>query len=241
MWDNYRALSKIANSLFALAGLLIIYGLINLVVHLDAFSVRQVKIVGNIRNVTAQQIEVVVRRELKGNFFTMDLITTKAAFEKLPWVRSANLRRQWPDRIDVSLEEHQALARLGDSALVNIHGEVFEAASDVALPIFFAPLDYVQGVTQRYLSFREQLNAIGLALKQIKVSARGAWEIRLDNDMVLALGRERIDERMARFVAAYPVSITNATQRVSYVDLRYANGFAVRVRIPGLSSQHLKS
>ena len=239
MWDNHRALSKIANALFALAGLLILYGLINFVVHLEEFSVRQVKVVGNLHNVTSQQIETVVHRELKGNFFTMDLIATKVAFEKLPWVRSANLRRQWPDRIDVSLEEHQALARLRDSALVNNHGEVFDAASDTVLPVFFAPLDYVKDITQHYLKFREQLGGIGLEQKQIKVNARGAWEIHLGNDMVLELGRERIDERMARFVAVYPVSITIMPEPVSYVDLRYANGFSVRV--PGLAPQNAKT
>ena len=77
-----------------------------------------------------EQVEEVVRREVHGGFFTVNLNTARAAFERLPWVRGANVRREWPARLDVVLEEHMPMARWGDEALVNMQGEVFRAAYD---------------------------------------------------------------------------------------------------------------
>ncbi len=229
MWDNQQALSRIANLLFLGAGFMLGYAFLLMVLQLDAFSVRDVRVAGKLRYVTPQQIETIVYRELKGNFFTLDLIAAKSTFEKLPWVRTANFRREWPNRIVVSLQEHDVLARLGDAALVDTHGDVFAAASDAALPIFISPLDYVKEISQRYLEFRSQLQTLGRTPDQIKVSARGAWQVRLDNDVVIELGREHVAQRMERFVTSYPVVLAAAPQNGKYFDLRYENGFAVRV------------
>ena len=79
---------------------------------------------------------------------------------------------------------------------------------------------------------RRDLAAIGRSPERLNVSARRAWQIRLDDGMTLDLGREQIEDRLRRFVAAYPLTIARMTRPVDRVDLRYANGFAARV--PGL-------
>ena len=45
--------------------------------------------------------------------------------------------------------------------------------------------------------------------------------------MVLELGREDMQQRLARFVEVYPYSLAALQDKVKYVDLRYRNGFAV--------------
>lgn len=235
MWDRPDVLNAVANALFAAAALLTAYGTVHFAVRLPVFALREVRVSGELAHVTRDQVEAIVKRELKGNFFTLDLGLARRAFEKLPWVRSVNVRREWPDRLDVALEEHVPLARWGSMALVDRHGEVFEAAYDGALPVFIGPQASAQEIAIQYEYFRRSLGAIGLTPSQVQLSPRRAWQIRLGNGTVLELGRERTEARLDRFVAVYARTVGRLQRRLDYIDLRYPNGFAVR--IPELRSE----
>lgn len=224
-----QAMLLLANLLYALAAVLLLYGLLFLAVHLPLFPLREVQVVGALNHVTREQVEAIVKRELKGGFFTVRLDGARRAFEKLPWVRGVDLRRKWPDRLVVGLEEHTALARWGDSGLVNYFGEVFEAASDPALPLFSGPAGSAQEVMHRYRTFAAALAAIRRQPAEVRLSSRRAWQLRLDDGAVLELGRDQVDARLERFVAAYPRTVGRLARGAGYVDLRYPNGFSVRV------------
>ena len=229
MWDKPDALNAVANLLFAAAFLLAAYGALHFVVRLPVFPLREVRINGELAHVTPEQIEAIVKHELKGNFFTLDLATGRAAFEKLPWVRTVNARRQWPDRLEVVLEEHVPLARWGGEALIDTYGEVFTAAYDGKLPSFVGPQGSAKEIAIQYGYFRRSLAAIGQVPVQVQVSLRRAWQIRLENGLTLELGRESIESRLDRFVAVYPRSIERLQRKLDYADLRYPNGFALRI------------
>ncbi len=228
MWDNAAALDRAANFLYCAAALLIVYGGIHYVMHLPVFPLREIRVVGDVGHVTNEQVMAVMARQLRGNFFTVDLLQAREAFEKLPWVRKVNVRRQWPDRLEFAVEEHQPLARWGWTALVNAHGEVFEAAISSTLPAFFGPEGTAAEIVARYTEFDQLLAPIGRKVVLITLSARRAWQLRLDDGMVLQLGRENLEVRLAGFVSAYQRTVARLPQPPSHVDLRYSNGFAVR-------------
>lgn len=229
MWDRPGPLNAAANVLYAVAALLALYMVVALVTALPAFALREVRIGGALTHVTQSQIEGIVQRELRGNFFTLNLATARAAFETLPWVRRVNVRRQWPDRLEVALEEHVPLARWASAALVNTHGEVFEAAYEGKLPVFVGPPGTAKEITIQYEYFRRSLAAIGQTPVQVRISPRRAWQLKLESGLTLELGREQIETRLARFVAVYGRTLGRLERRLDYVDLRYANGFAVRI------------
>jgi len=230
MWDNHHMLNGVADGLYAVAALLVLYALIMLVIRLPVFPLREVEVTGSVAHTTRDQVLAIVSGRLRGNFFTQDLEQARRAFEKLPWVRRASLRRQWPDRLYVQIEEHVAIGRWRDIALVNTEGEVFEAATNERLPVFVAPDGTSSEVAQRYQQFRLALAALGRKPVQVRLSDRRAWEITLDDGDVLELGREDVDERLQRYVSAYQNSIGRMPARAYRVDLRYPNGFAVRAR-----------
>ncbi|HYH43587.1 MAG TPA: FtsQ-type POTRA domain-containing protein, partial [Burkholderiales bacterium] len=161
MWDRPDLLNRAANGLYALAVVLFVYGLGWFVVHLPVFALREVRVTGDARHVTRAQVETIVKNELKGTFFTLNLPHLRGSFEKLPWVREVKLRRYWPDRLDVSVVEHVPLARWGKTALVNTQGEVFQAAYDGALPVFVGPAGTSKEIAIQYEFFRRNLAAIG--------------------------------------------------------------------------------
>jgi cell division protein FtsQ len=200
------------------------------IIALPIFPLREVEVTGRIAHTTRDQVQSIVGAQLKGTFFTLDLEATRAAFQRLPWVRQANVRRQWPDRLEVEIEEHVALARWRDTALVNTYGEVFEAATSELLPTFIAPEGTSAEVAQRYGEFRQLLSPLAKRPLQVLLSERRAWQLKLDDGDVLELGRSRMAERLQRFVTAYDRTLAQLPARAYRVDLRYPNGFAVRTQ-----------
>jgi cell division protein FtsQ len=228
VWDKPRLLNWIANLLFALSVVLFLYALLFVVVHLPIFPIREVKVDGQLAHVNREQIKLIVAKHLKGNFFTLNLEKTRDAFEKLPWARNVSVRRRWPDKLDVVIEEHQALARWGNIALVNTHGELFQAATDGELPVFYGPGDGVMEVTTNYGAYSQVMNQANLKIAQVSLSPRRAWEIKTSKGLVIALGREDMQARLTKFTRAYQSTLSQLNVNVMYADLRYSNGFAVR-------------
>ena len=229
MWDKPEALNLIANLLYAVAFLLALYAAVMLVAQLPVFPLREVLILGDARFTGRSDVEALVARDLRGNFFTLDLARARKAFETLAWVRKADLRRHWPDRLEVRLEEHVPLARWGALGLVNTQGEVFSATYEGELPEFAGPAGSDKEMAIQYAYFCKSLEPLGRIPTRVSVSARRAWTLQLDSGLTLELGRVDPEDRLARFVENYPQAAVLLGRRMQHVDLRYSNGFAVRV------------
>lgn len=264
MWDNAALLRNIASALFTFSALAVLSGAAWYAVHLPGLlPLHSVYLSAAPQRIDAPEVLRVVREEVQGNFFTVDIGRLRASLEKLPWVRSVTIRREFPDRLAVKFEEHQAVARWNNTALVNRQGEVFfvgtdrVAESEQALPDFIGQDGTSLEVAQHYAQFSQQLAALNesmfldcslsrlrgrvgvgesvhgtcsaanLQVTQLALSPRHAWQLRLSNGLVLELGREDMQQRLARFVAVYPYSLAAMQGAVKYVDLRYPNGFAV--------------
>src|SRR5260221_1567553 len=160
MWDNPRLLNMAAGALFGVAALAFTVAGIWLLMRSELFPVSEIEVKTVLQKPSKQEFQAAVGDRVRGNFFAVSPAEVRMGLEKLPWVRSASVRRIWPDRLEVSLEEHVALARWGEQnenpqrhQLINTYGERFAAKTDQALPLFIAP-DGMEGeVTRRYASF----------------------------------------------------------------------------------------
>jgi len=228
LWDKAQLMVWCANVLYALAAILLLYALLFLMIHLPLFPLRHVDVKGDLRHVSYQQVSHIVTREFKGNFFTLDLMQAGQGFQKLPWVRNVSLRRQWPDTLEVTLEEHVALARWAGGGLVNTRGELFQAATHSELPLLSGPEGSAPEVVERYIRFKAALAPLKLQPVSLAMNERRAWQLKLDSGLMLQLGRDQPGARLDKFVRAYDATIARMPRQVTYVDLRYPNGFAVR-------------
>jgi len=226
MWDNTPLLRGIANTLFGLSLVLVLYGAVRYVLRLPVFPLRAVELTAAPQRVSPELLGKVVHEQLSGNFFTVDLDGARQAFEKLPWVRKVSVRRKFPWSLQVEVEEQVALARWNGKELVNTHGEVFAGSTEQALPAFIGQPDSSAQMAQMFGELSEALQPMKQQIAQISLSPRFAWQVRLDNGMVLELGREQMRQRLARFVTVYPYSLAALPKPASHVDLRYRNGFA---------------
>ncbi len=239
MWDNVRLLNGTANLLFTLVALALAWTGGKQLVESSAYPIRTISIEGNLTHVGRSQIVAALQGHLTGTFFSMDIASVQAYFQSIPWVRKAEVRRSWPDRLQVRLEEHVALARWGqpeDGRLVNSHGEAFDGSSDEALPVFAGPSGTEAEVARRYAMFRQMLAPLRLEPSIVMLSPRYSWQLRLSNGLAIQIGRDAdkdgIADRLRRFVSVYPETLGSLDRKFDYVDLRYPNGFALRV--PGI-------
>ncbi|QZA81656.1 cell division protein FtsQ/DivIB [Deefgea piscis] len=229
MWDKPQLLMWLANLLTALALMLLFYSLLFLAVHSPLFPVRRIKVDGDLAHVTREQLRYVIKNELKGTFFTLDLDKTRQNFEKLPWVRQVEVRRRWPDRLEVNIEEHKAVARWGTTGLLNSHGEKFDAATSDPLPILEGPEGSEKLMVSEFKALQAALLPLQRTPTRLWLSDRRAWRFELDKQLIVEVGRDQAVDRVKRFVSAYPNSLALLQQPFEYVDLRYPNGFAVHL------------
>lgn len=229
MWDNPRLLNATAGFLVGLTALACTLAGGNWLLRSSFFPVRVVEVSTPLEHVSRQDLQAVLAHYAAGNFFGARIDEVRAAAEQVPWVRRASVRRVWPDRLEVAIEEHVAFARWGAEGLVNVQGEPFAAPSDTDLPLFIGPPGTQGEIARRYRRFAEALAPLGSPLERVVLSARHGWQLRLANGLQITLGRDvdAADERLARFVDAYA---RGGGARADVVDLRYPNGFAVRTR-----------
>ncbi|MGE5385922.1 MAG: cell division protein FtsQ/DivIB [Betaproteobacteria bacterium] len=244
MWNKPHLLNAIADLLFAAAAAAWLAAAAVWLVRMPALPIRQVAVVQELQHVRRGEVEQALTGMLRGNFFSVNLEAVRGALEKLPWVRHAEVRRQWPARLDVTIEEHKPVARweesrsLSKGELVNSFGEVFVATlpekEALALPQLYGPQGTSQEVLKRYAEFTQALTPVELKPVRVVLSPRLAWHVQLADGMVMDLGREQpkapVSARLSRFVEVYPTTVATRRDRPVAVDLRYPNGFAMRTR-----------
>ena len=253
MWNKPQLLTAISDLLYVAAAAALLVAAVLWGVRLPLFPLREVALTEALRELSPGELRSSLAAHLRGNFFSLDVDGLRQSLEELPWVRNVEVRRQWPSRIEVSIEEHVPVAYWGQSAgqLVNSHGEVFSAAlasppgaPDASLPVLQGP----NGLASEMLaSFRQAegiLKPIGRQPVALNVSPRFAVQLRLDDGMLVELGRQQakapVRERLERFVEFYPEVVNAVRQRLgpaapvqsAIVDMRYPNGFALRVVTP---------
>jgi cell division protein FtsQ len=236
VWNSPRLANATANLLYAAALALIAYTGSRFLFQSPAFSLKTIVVDGGLQHVARGDIVAALQGRVTGTIVTVDLEAVRALFESVPWVRRAEVRRGWPDRLEVRIEEHVALARWGqerEQRLVNTHGELFSGRVDAPLPVFSGPSGSEGEVARRYAAFRELLARLALEPRQVVLNPRFAWQLRLSSGLTVQLGRDsdkdRVEERLAKFVSVYPQTLGKSESRLDYVDLRYPNGFSLRV------------
>ena len=204
------------------------------------FNLSAIDVQGDVQHNNAITLRANVTPQLAGNFFTVNLAQTRAVFEAVPWVRHAVVQRQFPDRLKVQLQEHQAAAFWGpegDTRLVNSFGEVFEAnqaeIESVDLPQLNGPAGQAALVLQAYRALSVQFEAIDDRLERLELTGQGSWRARLESEATLEMGHGSLDEieaRVRRFVATLTQVSARYSRELESADLRYPNGYALKLK-----------
>lgn len=240
---DVRLMNACAVLLFAAAGFIALAALGRWGLQHPVFGLARITVLGDVAHNSAATLRANVTPRLTGNFFTADLAGVRRAFMQVPWVRDAVVRREFPNRLRVFVQEHRPVAFWGsdsDTTLVNSFGEVFEAnPGDVeqdGLPRLVGPQEQSAQVLSVYRQVAPMFAGVDLAIEQLTLTSRGSWQAATETGAVIELGRGSSEEIVAR-AQRFSQTITQAasrygrrTEAVLSADLRHGDGYAIKLR-----------
>ena len=235
---NAPLMNRLALGIFLLT-LAFALGYGAVVVYQRSLPVQRIEIRGAQQTQTIAGVRGAVK-QLHGSFLSLDMMAVKHEFELMPWVYRAQAQRIWPGRIRVTLEERTPLAAWNERDTLSVQGEVYPAQPAPELPRVEAPDGMEGAVARRHAEFAALLAPKGWTITRIRVDQRSAWQLGLNDGLVIDLGQEQLRERLQRFIQFYSAAAQVAGS-IAHVDMRYPNGFSVRLgssaaKLPNKSS-----
>ena len=240
---DVKLMNLTASVLFLLCGVAVLAAGAWWVLRMPVFALGGIVVQGELTHNNAVTLRANASPRLQGNFFTVDLGAARGVFESVPWVRKANVRREFPNLLRVQLQEHQPVAYWGpedQSAMVNNFGEVFEAnVGDIDqddLPRLHGSAQQAPEVLAMYRRLTPLFASLDTTLDELWLSSRGGWRGQLDSGAVIEFGSgtpEEIEAVTRRFVSTLTQVTSQYGRRADALesaDLRHHEGYALRMR-----------
>ena len=240
---DVKLMNATASALFVLFACLAVGVIVVWAARSPLFALEKIAVLGDVTHNNAITLRANVAPKLGGTFFTVDLDRARRAFEAVPWVRRAMVRRDFPNRLSVLLQEHKAVAYWGaegESRLLNNFGEIFEAnvgeVEQDMLARLSGPDEQANQVLAMFQTLQPLFEAMDMAVEQFELSGRGGWRARLDTGATIELGRGTVAEVLAR-TTRFLKTLTQVTSKygrkpeaLESADLRHEDGYAIRLR-----------
>lgn len=201
------------------------------------FPIKSVRIYG-IQRLDQKEVEELLVPLVNRGFFSVNVDHIRDRLRQLPWVANIFVRRNWPDQIEITIIEKNAIAQWNTGALLSQTGELFVPKANTYptdLPRFVGPEGQQIVMLQYFNEINRVLMPIGVKISYLELSPYYIWKLKLQNGITLHVGHKDILTRLDHFVKVYPKIVGNRATAVDYVDLRYANGMAVRWRTAQLT------
>ena len=239
---DIRVMNAVSATVFVLAAVALLAAAVLWLSRAPWFAIRAVQLDGELERNNVLTVRANAAPRLAGSFFSIDLQRTKAAFESVPWVRRAVVRRVFPDRLAVRIEEHRPAAywRGADGSeerLVNSFGEVFDVnlgdVEDEDLPALEGPVGSAPAMLAMLRRLQPVWRRIDADCDVLALSGRGSWRAELANGATVELGRGSEDEivaRTERFVRTLHQVTGRYRAPLEYADLRHTDGYALRLQ-----------
>lgn len=195
--------------------------------------IEHVAVAASFERLSQQQVQSVIDQQLVGGFFSVNVQGLQQHLLALPWVAQVSIRRVWPDRLMIQLEERQAVARWGADQALDGQGEVFSPNAESMTGEWVqlaGPEGSNQEVLRLYQGFAAEAALAELMVTRLQKSPRGAWQLALNNGLEVMLGKQQPLQRFARFMRIYQQHLAPLVAHMQRVDLRYSHGIAVRWR-----------
>ena len=196
----------------------------------ERWPMRHLRVSGEFNLVSDQQVRETVLPNVNNGYFAVNLEQVRQNIAVLPWVKQVDVRKRWPDRLEVTVAEYKPLARWGEKKLLAENGEIFTIPKNakLKLPLFVGPDANTSDMMSFYSYAKPLFLGMGLQVQSIQMSARGSWSLTLSDGLEIEVGRGEPQQRLARFARLLPqIKNDELKRQLIRADLRYTNGFAL--------------
>ena len=224
---SYRWMNWVLPLVIGFAGLFYVE---NHLSNPSTLPVNKIQVHGAFVNVDESMLHSAVTGIVAGGYFNVDVERVREVVEQLPWVNKASVRRVWPDTLSVSVVEQKPVAISKKSGLINANGDVFKPLNNklpTSLPVFDGHAKLNKMMLSKYHTMSEVLVTINRKITYLKIDARHAVELQLDNGLKVVLGREDNLHRLERLMSIYKKVLMSRINDIEVIDLRYTNGMSI--------------
>ncbi len=181
-----------------------------------------------------QAMRAAIAGHVRDGILLTDLNAIARDLRTIDWVARAEVRRRWPDRLEIDVKVRVPVARWGEDRLIAADGRLMDLqlpASEAArLPLLRGEPGDESLVMRRFRLISGLLRPLGVDLVELGVDPSRRWRMRLSNGIRVNFGAGDVGERVRRFLALYTTELHERAALVDVVDLRYADGAAVAWR-----------
>ena len=196
-------------------------------------SITKIQYMTEMKRVSPDDLRGISSKIYDEGFLQINLSDIKEEIEQVNWVKSVSLDRQWPDQINILIEEEDIIGWWNKDSIINSKGNLF-SLDQQSLPggliEFYGPDGQQALVYEKYLLFAEELTTRGILIEKVTLDFKGSWVVTIRPNIALRLGKENISERFDRFLMIWDESLLDNLAVIEYIDLRYTEGFSVKKR-----------
>jgi cell division protein FtsQ len=195
------------------------------------WPIQRLLVTAEYQRVNAEQVRAAVQPHIGLGYFALDLARVRESVAALPWVERVEVRKRWPDVLELVVIEHRAYAHWGQDKLLSFQGDIFKVPGTQelqGLPRLSGPKTRVREVIEFYESAQRAFAGTGLSVAGARLTSRGSWALELSTGAQVMVGRA--DAPMAKvqkLIKVLPKLLAGEMRAVRRIDLRYSNGFAV--------------
>ncbi|TYL47659.1 cell division protein FtsQ/DivIB [Marinomonas sp. IMCC 4694] len=195
----------------------------------DWFAIQKIEVKGNLNYVSEDELLADFSSLMGANLLNVPLSGVLEVVLSSEWVANAEIRKIWPNTLQVLVHEHTPLAYWGDGQLISTSAVIITPQQVPKLPLtkLYGPDGSSGVVLEQFGLISQVLSSTSLRVASLNLEERGAWRIIFTNGVAVKLGREDILERLQRFIAVYKSDLSGRIDRISSVDARYPHGVAV--------------
>ncbi|PHS71039.1 MAG: hypothetical protein COB23_01930 [Methylophaga sp.] len=196
----------------------------------DTLPILHVTVEGDFVHVSKNELIKAVSPYVKGSFIDVDVANIQSAGRSLPWVKQIQVRRVWPDRLHLIVEEQTAVALWGETSLIDASGEVFTPPRNT-IPPGLVKLQGPKGtnvaMSMRLVKIQQHVSLLNFKVKKLTLDQRRSWKVNFENGIEVILGRAESEQRLQRFVNVFAGGLQHFQDHIIAVDMRYTNGLSV--------------
>ena len=213
-------------------------GAVSLYRYIDR-PLEHIAVISPYQRVAQDEIKVLAGDITSGGFLSLDLSVVRQRLEAHPWIASASVRREWPNRLQLRIVEEVPIARWRDSGFLNRSGVALKAADNSTLsnlPHLVGEEGHSRMVMSEFRDISELMFSQGLKVVAFSIDAHDTRSLTLASGHEVVLGRSDVIAKVRRFLTIWQGELASRQQEINAIDARYDNGVAVSWRKSDVSS-----
>lgn len=186
---------------------------------------------GELERVSSETVQKIVQPYIGESFWRVDLEKLHADLLRLEWVYKAEVKRRWPNKVIMTIEEQKPVARWGEDGLLNQSGDIFYPHDIAPFKDWVAlegnPLQSRQ-LLHDLVTFQATFKSLNWTIDALKQQPDGSWSIHFLSGVTVLLDSEDWQAKLSRFTRALPKTKQALRKFAQVFDLRYSNGFVIK-------------